>query len=129
MGPFTRRLISLVLLSPGPAARVGPAAAGLVLHEADLPPVDVRVVQLVNGTLHVGAGPELDHPLVGAFFVSVSIGDLAGLSHEILQKRYIPIGIILAPSCSSWQVTVSESRVRLTDASTVSRLGLIEFIN
>lgn len=56
-----------------------------VLHQADLPAIDVRSVQFVHSALHVRVGAELDHALVGALFVGVGICDLPCLAHEVLE--------------------------------------------
>lgn len=74
-----------VTARPGAAPGVGPPPLGAVLHQADLPAVDVGAVQFVQSPLHVRVRPELDHALVGALFVGVGISHLARLTHKILE--------------------------------------------
>lgn len=69
---------------PGATARVRPPPLGTVLHQPDLPAVDVCAIQFVQGPLHVRVRPELNHSLVGAFLVGICIGDLSCLAHKIL---------------------------------------------
>lgn len=72
------------MFPPGAAARVRPSFARSVLHQTNLPPVNVRTVQLVNGPLHVRVGPKLNHTLVCAFLMGVCIRHLSCLTHEVL---------------------------------------------
>lgn len=69
---------------PGATARVRPPPLGTVLHQSDLPAVDVCPVQFVQRSLHVRVRPELDHSFVGALLMGVCISYLPGLTHEIL---------------------------------------------
>lgn len=69
---------------PGTAARVGPSPAGPVLHQTNLPPIDVCTVQLVQSPLHVRVGAELNHSLVGAFLMGIRVCHLSCLTHKIL---------------------------------------------
>ena len=72
---------------PWPAARVRSPMAWpwLVFNQPDLPSIYLGAVQFVQGTLHVRVRSELDHSFICTFFVSICIGHLTSLPHEILQ--------------------------------------------
>lgn len=75
------------VLSPGAAARVGPSSARSVLHQTNLPPIDVCTIQLVQSPLHVRVGPKLYHPLICAFLVGIGISHFSCLTHEVLEDK------------------------------------------
>jgi len=59
--------------------------AGFVLNNLDPPPVQLVVIKLVDGSLHVSLGGELHDPFISPVLVSISVGDVPSLSHQVLQ--------------------------------------------
>lgn len=75
---------------PWPAARVRSPMAWpwLVFNQPDFPSVYLCAIQFVQGTLHVRVWSELNYSFICAFFVSICIGYLPSLPHEILESRW-----------------------------------------
>ena len=69
------------------AARPGPRPGllPLLLDQPDLATVQLGVVKLVQGPLHVGLGAELHQALAAPDVVSVGVHHLTGLPHVVLQ--------------------------------------------
>lgn len=55
------------------------------LTHLNSPSIQVIVIKLVDGPLHVPPAGELHHALVLPVLVSVSVGDVARLAHQVLQ--------------------------------------------
>ena len=47
--------------------------------------IEVVVIELVDGPLHVAPGGKLDHALVLPVLVGVGVGDVPCLSHQVLE--------------------------------------------
>lgn len=74
-------------LLPGAAAGVRPSPAGSVLHQPNLPSIDVRTVQLIQSPLHVRVRPKLNNALVCAFLMGIGISHFPCLTHEVLKIK------------------------------------------
>lgn len=61
------------------------AGAGFVLHNLDPPPVQLVVIKLVDGSLHVSLGGKLHDPFISLVLVSIRVGDVPSFSHQVLQ--------------------------------------------
>lgn len=112
----------------GAAARVGSASARTIFHQADFPAVDVRAIQLVEGPLHVRVTPELNYPLIGALLVSVRIGHLSCLTHEVLQiLPAAAAGQVLhyeAVLCTDWGPILISARAAPAAVSTTVAISV-----
>lgn len=69
----------------GATAGVGPSPTMPILHQTNLAPVNVCAIQLVQSPLHVRVTPELNHALIGAFFMGIRISHFTCLAHKILK--------------------------------------------
>lgn len=123
------------VLSPGAAARVRPSSARSVLHQTNLPPIDVCTIQLVQSPLHVRVGPKLYHPLVCAFLVGIGISHFSCLTHEVLEdtenvatsfclNRQV-VQVISKPTIRVWTCTLRSCQLqRLDRFSTMRRYSV-----
>ena len=133
---------------PGPAPRASVPAPGSlpasscssslvrsILYQSDASAVDVGIIQLLNGRLHVAVRGELDNSLVHSLLVGVGVGHLAGLPHVVLQvlpadsrRQILDDHSVLGPSRRPVLIPGSAAASAAAPASTTPASGLWESV-